>query len=79
MTPARGERVAVTRSGGFAGLHQSGELLLGEDPRTGEVERLLGAVDLSRVTASRPPHVNIDEMVIRPRAQAAQHKVHRVP
>jgi len=29
--------------------------------------------------ASRPSHVNIDELVIRPRAQAAQHKVHRVP
>ncbi|CAN5297564.1 SDR family NAD(P)-dependent oxidoreductase [soil metagenome] len=28
--------------------------------------------------ASRPRHVNIDELVIRPRAQAAQHKVHRV-
>jgi NADP-dependent 3-hydroxy acid dehydrogenase YdfG len=28
---------------------------------------------------TRPPHVNIDELVIRPRAQAAQHKVHRVP
>jgi NADP-dependent 3-hydroxy acid dehydrogenase YdfG len=28
--------------------------------------------------ATRPPHVNIDELVIRPRAQAAQHKVHRV-
>lgn len=27
--------------------------------------------------ASRPSHVNVDEMVIRPRAQAAQHKVHR--
>jgi NADP-dependent 3-hydroxy acid dehydrogenase YdfG len=27
---------------------------------------------------TRPPHVNIDELVIRPRAQAAQHKVHRV-
>ena len=27
---------------------------------------------------SRPSHVNIDEMVIRPRAQASQHKVHRV-
>ena len=26
---------------------------------------------------TRPPHVNIDSMVIRPRAQAAQHKVHR--
>lgn len=28
--------------------------------------------------ASRPPHVNIDRMTVRPRAQAAQHKVHRV-
>ena len=27
---------------------------------------------------TRPPHVNIDELVIRPRAQAAQHKIHRV-
>jgi NADP-dependent 3-hydroxy acid dehydrogenase YdfG len=29
--------------------------------------------------ATRPAHVNIDELVIRPRAQAAQHKVYRVP
>lgn len=28
--------------------------------------------------ATRPPHVNIDSMVVRPRAQAAQHKVHRL-
>jgi len=28
--------------------------------------------------ATRPPHVNIDELVMRPRAQAAQHKVHRI-
>jgi NADP-dependent 3-hydroxy acid dehydrogenase YdfG len=28
--------------------------------------------------ASRPAHVNIDRMTVRPRAQAAQHKVHRV-
>lgn len=27
--------------------------------------------------ATRPPHVNIDRVTIRPRAQAAQHKVHR--
>jgi NADP-dependent 3-hydroxy acid dehydrogenase YdfG len=30
-------------------------------------------------TVTRPSHVNIDLMVMRPRAQAAQHKVHRVP
>ncbi|GLY03280.1 MULTISPECIES: SDR family oxidoreductase [Actinoplanes] len=28
-------------------------------------------------TATRPQHVNIDRMVVRPIAQAAQHKVHR--
>ncbi|HEX8780298.1 MAG TPA: SDR family NAD(P)-dependent oxidoreductase [Nocardioides sp.] len=28
--------------------------------------------------ATRPAHVNIDELVIKPRAQAAPHKVHRV-
>ena len=29
--------------------------------------------------ATRPPHVNVDLLVIKPRAQAAPHKVHRVP
>lgn len=29
--------------------------------------------------AVRPAHVNIDRMTVRPRAQAAQHKVYRVP
>ena len=28
---------------------------------------------------TRPAHVNVDELVLRPRAQAAQHKVHRQP
>ena len=28
--------------------------------------------------ATRPHHVNVDELVVRPLAQAAQHKVHRV-
>ena len=28
--------------------------------------------------ATRPHHVNIDRLVVRPLAQAAQHKVHRV-
>ncbi len=30
-------------------------------------------------SVTRPPHVNVDLLVLRPRAQAAQHKVHRVP
>ncbi|MBE7324712.1 SDR family oxidoreductase [Nocardioides sp. Y6] len=31
-----------------------------------------------RWIASLPSHVDVDELVVRPRAQAAQHKVHRV-
>jgi NADP-dependent 3-hydroxy acid dehydrogenase YdfG len=34
--------------------------------------------DVVAWVATRPPHVDVDELVIRPRAQAAQHKVHRV-
>ncbi|MEV7144535.1 SDR family NAD(P)-dependent oxidoreductase [Streptomyces tauricus] len=33
--------------------------------------------DVVSWAVSRPPHVNIDLLVVRPRAQAAQHKVHR--
>ena len=33
--------------------------------------------EMVRWVASLPSHVNIDELVCRPRAQAAQHKVHR--
>ncbi len=41
----------------------------------------LTADDIAEVVgwvASRPSHVNIDRIVVRPRAQAANHKVHRV-
>lgn len=41
----------------------------------------LSAQDIAecvRWTAKLPAHVNIDRMVVRPRAQAANHKVHRV-
>ena len=51
--PATG-RVAVTRTGGFAGVRQSGELTLGDDPRTDEVSSLLHRIDLQGVTPSRP-------------------------
>lgn len=33
--------------------------------------------EVVRWVASLPPHVDVDEIVVRPRAQAAQHKVHR--
>jgi hypothetical protein len=51
-TPQSGV-VTVTRSGGFAGIRQTGELTLGDDPRTPEVESLLDRIDLAAVG----PHV----------------------
>ncbi|HEX7740649.1 MAG TPA: SDR family NAD(P)-dependent oxidoreductase [Marmoricola sp.] len=47
-----------------------------------DVDRPLVADDVAetiRWVASLPEHVNIDELVIRPVAQAANHKVHRGP
>jgi hypothetical protein len=46
--------VRVTRSGGFAGLQLSGEVVLGDDPRTAEVESLLGRIDFAAVAAHTP-------------------------
>ena len=52
--PTAPSRVAVTRTGGFAGVRQSGELVLGEDPRTSEVESLLGRIDVRSLAPHRP-------------------------
>ncbi len=44
------------------------------------VDRPLVAEDIADAvawTVTRPSHVNVDFLVMRPRAQAAQHKVHR--
>ena len=34
--------------------------------------------EVIRWVVAQPPHVNVDRVVVRPLAQAAQHKVHRV-
>jgi Zn-dependent metalloprotease len=47
-------RVAVTRTGGFAGVRQTGELTLGDDPRTPEVESLLDRIDVRSLAPHRP-------------------------
>jgi NADP-dependent 3-hydroxy acid dehydrogenase YdfG len=68
----RTEEFALTRFGGdrsraeavYAGV---------PDPLVAE-----DVADAIAWIASRPSHVNIDELVIKPRAQAAQHRVHRV-
>jgi Zn-dependent metalloprotease len=49
-----GRRVVVTRSGGFAGIRQSGELTLGDDPRTPEVESLIDRIDFQEIAPYRP-------------------------
>jgi NADP-dependent 3-hydroxy acid dehydrogenase YdfG len=44
------------------------------------VDEPLVAEDIADIVcwvATRPPHVNLDQIVVRPLAQAAQHKVHR--
>jgi hypothetical protein len=49
-----GGKVVVTRSGGFAGIRQSGEATLGDDPRTGEIESLLDRIDFAAVGPHEP-------------------------
>jgi len=46
--------VAVSRTGGFAGLKAYGEVRLGPDPRTGEVQELLSMIDLDKVAGGSP-------------------------
>ena len=48
------DRVAVERSGGFAGITRSAEVTLGDDPRTPEVERLLTRIDPATIASAQP-------------------------
>jgi NADP-dependent 3-hydroxy acid dehydrogenase YdfG len=68
----RTDEFALTRFGGdeqrAAGVYAGvAEPLVAED-----------IADIVSWTVTRPHHVNIDRVVVRPLAQAAQHKVHRV-
>jgi len=51
---AESGKVAVTRTGGFAGMRRHAELTLGEDPRTPEVKSLLDRIDLSALPSHQP-------------------------
>ena len=64
----------------FSLLRFDGDAERAESVYAGVAEPLVAddVADAIAWVATRPPHVNIDELVIRPRAQAAQHKVHRV-
>jgi NADP-dependent 3-hydroxy acid dehydrogenase YdfG len=82
-----GEPVRVTeiapgmvRTDEFALVRFEGDRDKAEQVYAGVAEPLV-ADDIADAIAwvvTRPAHVNVDELVIRPRAQAAQHKVHRV-
>ena len=65
------EEFSLTRYGGDA--ERAAKVYAGvENPLTAE-----DIADCVAWVAARPAHVNIDRMTVRPRAQAAQHKVHR--
>ncbi|MVA76777.1 SDR family NAD(P)-dependent oxidoreductase [Auraticoccus sp. F435] len=65
------EEFSLTRYGGDA--ERAAAVYAGvAEPLTAE-----DVAECVRWVSSLPSHVNIDRMVVRPRAQAAQHKVHR--
>ncbi|ONI66910.1 oxidoreductase [Kribbella sp. ALI-6-A] len=70
----------MVKSEGFALTRFDGDQDKAEAVYAGVAEPLTSDDIAEIVTwvASRPPHVNIDRLTVRPRAQAAQHKVHRV-
>jgi NADP-dependent 3-hydroxy acid dehydrogenase YdfG len=70
----------MVRTDEFALVRFDGDQEKADNVYAGVAEPLV-ADDIADAIAwvvTRPPHVNVDELVIRPRAQAAQHKVHRV-
>jgi NADP-dependent 3-hydroxy acid dehydrogenase YdfG len=80
--PVRISEIApgMVRTDEFAVVRFGGDKEKAEQVYAGVAEPLV-AEDIADAIAwvvTRPRHVNIDELVIRPRAQAAQHKVHRV-
>jgi NADP-dependent 3-hydroxy acid dehydrogenase YdfG len=70
----------MVRSEGFALTRFAGDQAKADAVYAGVAEPLTSQdiADCVAWVATRPPHVNIDRMTVRPRAQAAQHKVHRV-
>ncbi|QNN53890.1 SDR family NAD(P)-dependent oxidoreductase [Nocardioides mesophilus] len=70
----------MVRTDEFSTIRFGGDQEKAEAVYAGVAEPLVAEDIADAITwvATRPAHVNIDELVIRPRAQAAQHKVHRV-
>jgi len=80
--PVRVSEIApgMVRTDEFALTRFDGDREKADEVYAGVAEPLVAEdiADAIGWVVTRPAHVNIDEMVIRPRAQAAQHKVHRV-
>jgi NADP-dependent 3-hydroxy acid dehydrogenase YdfG len=70
----------MVRSEGFALTRFDGDQQKADAVYAGVAEPLTSddIADIVAWIATRPPHVNIDRLTVRPRAQAAQHKVHRI-
>jgi NADP-dependent 3-hydroxy acid dehydrogenase YdfG len=69
----------MVRTDEFALVRFGGDEAKAEKVYEGVAEPLTADDVADAITwmVTRPSHVNVDELVIRPRAQAAQHKVHR--
>jgi NADP-dependent 3-hydroxy acid dehydrogenase YdfG len=80
--PIRISEVApgLVRTDEFAKVRFGGDQSRADAVYAGVAEPLVAedVADAIAWIATRPSHVNIDELVIKPRAQAAQHKVYRV-
>ena len=80
--PVRVSEIApgMVRSEGFALTRFEGDQEKADAVYAGVAEPLTSddIADMVAWIATRPSHVNIDRLTVRPRAQAAQHKVHRV-
>jgi NADP-dependent 3-hydroxy acid dehydrogenase YdfG len=70
----------MVRSEGFALTRFDGDQAKADAVYAGVAEPLTSddIADIVTWVATRPSHVNVDRITVRPRAQAAQHKVHRV-
>ncbi|MGW6279748.1 SDR family oxidoreductase [Kribbella sp. NPDC055071] len=70
----------MVRSEGFALTRFEGDQAKADAVYAGVAEPLTSddIADIVAWIATRPAHVNVDRITVRPRAQAAQHKVYRV-
>ena len=79
--PVRISEIApgMVRTEEFAAVRFGGDQAKADAVYAGVAEPLVAEdiADAIGWVVTRPSHVNIDQLVIRPRAQAAQHKVHR--